>query len=71
MGSLRQHGVPASGADGARTVDHQVGAEHTQRYATAIGALYALRAQGGDFTDGELGWIADRLHIVAGSERSE
>jgi hypothetical protein len=39
MGSLRQHHVPASGANGAHTVDHQVGAEHIQRYATAIGAL--------------------------------
>ena len=71
MGSLRQHQVPASGANGARTVDHQVGAEHIQRYATAIGALYAMRAQGSNFADSELGRIADRLYVVADSGRSE
>jgi hypothetical protein len=67
MGSLRQHEVPASGADGARTIDHQVGAKHIQRYATAIGALYAMRAQGSNFADAELGPIADWLYVVASS----
>jgi hypothetical protein len=66
MALLQRPGMLAERPDGAGAVDHPVRRERLKRRSAAIGALFALRRQGRDDHDAELGRNGHGLRGVSG-----